>query len=179
MKSTTLLCLPLLLWQLVAGQIYPHLSFMLFSNHSYIDLSLIGENDDNNILQCSTDLITCCSSTQGDYRGDWYYPNGEKLQFSSGGADIYQRRDDRVVKLLRRNGDVSPTGIYRCEIPTTAVHNDSNGNTLRDVLYVGLYISGGMPSFALLYTHACMKIDGMSHYVWCMVYKNSAIMGGC
>ena len=38
----------------------------------------------------------------------------------------------------------SPTGIYRCDIPTNDVH-DSDDISVRDTVYVGLYIaSGGM-----------------------------------
>ena len=44
-----------------------------------------------------------------------------------------------VVMLRQRINDVtSPSGIYRCEIPTIAV-NDDVGNALGEWVYIGLY----------------------------------------
>ena len=74
-------------------------------------------------------------SQEGNHRGQWYLPDG---QLVTGGddVDIYQRNRSRVVDLRRRNDATSPTGIYRCEIPTIAV---SEGESV----YVGLYTSEG------------------------------------
>ncbi|CAI8038512.1 hypothetical protein GBAR_LOCUS21472, partial [Geodia barretti] len=36
----------------------------------------------------------------------------------------------------------SPTGIYRCDIPTVAVHDDTD-ISVRDTVYVGLYTASG------------------------------------
>ena len=36
-----------------------------------------------------------------------------------------------------------PSGIYRCEIPTNAVH-DNNDISVRESVYVGLYATGGI-----------------------------------
>ena len=48
------------------------------------------------------------------------------------------RGDKRVG--LRRNHGTSPTGIYRCDISTNAVHDDDI--SVRDTVYVGLYTGG-------------------------------------
>ena len=37
---------------------------------------------------------------------------------------------------------MGPSGIYRCDIPTVAVHDD-NDLSVRETVYVGLYASGG------------------------------------
>ena len=121
----------------VQCQTAPYVSFMdqTLPDHSYVDISEVGVTSDN--VQCHTDLDTCCSNDQGPHRGDWYFPNGDRLQFSDDLA-IVQRRQDRTV-LIRRNSGTEPTGIYHCDIPTNAVHN----NGMRETVYVGLYTSTG------------------------------------
>ena len=95
-------------------------------------------------VQCITDLGTCCSGNQGIHRGDWYFPNGTRLPFS-GRGDIFEQRVAGRVDLRRRNNaNSSIVGIYRCDIPTLAVHDDTD-TSVRDTVYVGLYTgSGGM-----------------------------------
>ena len=128
----TLLCL------VHCQQTYPYVSFMdqNLTNHSYVDLSLVGNGrDGSDSVQCHTDLSTCCSGSQGSYRGDWYFPDGTRLPFS---GDIYEGRGAQRVD-LRRTSSPEPTGIYRCDIPTNAVHHDTNTSVVRDTVYVGLY----------------------------------------
>ena len=108
-------------------------------NHTYVDLTLVGRfergSDD---VQCHTDLVTCCSKSQGADRGDWYFPNGVRLQFNFGPVDIYESRTAQRVVLHRRNNSAT-SGIYRCTIETNAVNNDDG----RETVYAGLYASGG------------------------------------
>ena len=139
-----LLCLISALME-VHSQTIPYVSFMgtNLPNHSYVDLTLVGTAAGSSV-QCHTDLSTCCSAAQGPDRGDWYFPNGDRLQFSNGPDDIYeQRRAQRVDLRRRNNGDTS--GIYRCIIDTNAV-NDDDG---RETVYAGLYASGGEYTEAL------------------------------
>ena len=137
------LLLLILLWSPVEvhSQTVPYISFMgeNLPNHSYVELSLVGNAVDDSV-QCHTDLNTCCSSAQGADRGDWYFPSGGRLQFT---GDIYESRQCQRVDLHRsNNGDTS--GIYRCAIETIAVHSDDNSDTTtRETVYVGLYAIGG------------------------------------
>ena len=115
----------------------PYLTFMgsNMPNHSYVDLNRMGTAE-NNILQCYTDLSTCCSAAQGRHRGDWYFPNGKRLPLN--GYVLFEGRGTkRAVVYYSGNGSIS--GIYRCDIETTAV-NDNSGS---ESLFVGLYTSGG------------------------------------
>ena len=125
----------------IHSQTVPYVSFMgtNLTNHSYVDLTLVGNSlNGSDSVQCHTDLITCCSEAQGADRGDWYFPNGNRLQFSGDPGDIYEHRQAQLVNLRRRNnGDTS--GIYRCSIETNAVNDDDGQETV----YVGLYTSGG------------------------------------
>ena len=138
--ASLLLCLLSALVE-VHSQTVPYVSFMgtNLSNHSYVDLTLVGSaGDGNNSVQCHTDLSTCCSGAQGPDRGDWYFPDGNRLQFSVDGGDIYKFRRAQRVDLRRRNSG-STSGMYHCTIPTNAVI----GGDGRENVYVGLYTSGG------------------------------------
>ena len=140
--------LPLsLLWSLVevSSQLtFPYVSFMgqTLANHSYVDLSLVGhDSSGSDSVQCHTDLNTCCNNTQGVHRGDWYFPNGNRLPFP-GSGDIFESRGAQRVDIRHRNSATSPVGIYRCDIPTIAV-NDDDSTSVRDTIYVGLYTASG------------------------------------
>ena len=137
MKIVLLLAL-LSLVEVHCQQTFPYVSFMgqTLADHSYVDISQVGTGSAG--VLCHTDLQTCCSGTQGPHRGDWYFPNGDALQFSSSGEDIFQNRGNQIVELRRRNNANGPTGIYHCDIETVAA---VNGNGIRETVYMGLYNS--------------------------------------
>ena len=151
MKATLLCVLLCLLWSLVEVQSqteYPYISFMgnNLSNHSYVDLSLVGgdpiSSGDSDTVQCHTDLMTCCRNVQGIHRGDWFPPGSDtRLDFSNdawGCTCMYEDRQAQVVHIRRRNNADGPSGIYRCVIATNAVHDDSD-QSVGETVYVGLY----------------------------------------
>ena len=148
MRATVMSVLLCLLSALVEvhSQTVPYVSFMgtNLSNHSYVNLTLVGRPEDGgDSVQCHTDLSKCCNRTQGDDRGDWYFPNGDRLQFNDDPGDIYEVRVAQQVDLRRRNNSAT-SGIYRCTVETNAVHsNDSSDTTTRETVYAGLYASGG------------------------------------
>ena len=123
-------------------QTYPCVTFLgtTIPSHGYVDLSQVGDDDStgSDSVQCHTDLNTCCSGDQGPHRGDWYFPDGTRLPYT---GDIYEDRNAQRVDLRRRNNANLPVGIYRCDIPTNAVHNDDT--SVRDTVYVGLYTASG------------------------------------
>ena len=136
-----------LFWSLVevnSQLTFPYVSFMSepLAYHSYVDFSLIGRTGIESV-QCHTDLSTCCSSGQGIHRGDWYFPNGNRLPFGSGPDDIYQHRDHQRVD-LRRKSSTSPSGMYRCDIATVELHDNTTTQLTRSRVYVGLYANGGL-----------------------------------
>ena len=133
-----------LLWSLVEvhSQTFPYVSFkgQTLANHSYVDFSLVGHMRTNSdSVQCHTDLTTCCSGGQGFHRGDWYFPNGDRLQFV---YYIYQSRNNQRVDLCRSSA-TSPTGMYYCDIATVDVHDNETTQLTRKRVYVGLYAYGG------------------------------------
>ena len=144
---SVLLCL--LLWSLVevhSQTEFPYISFMgeTLPNHSYVNLTLVGGprlNDGDHSVQCHTDLMTCCSGGQGRHRGDWFFPNGDRLPFFRPNVGIHEQREAQRVEIRRNNND-SRSGIYQCTIPTDAVHDESD-LSVRETVYVGLYATGG------------------------------------
>ena len=163
------LLLGLLCWPLVNSQPAPYVSFrgQTLANHSYVDINLVGDDySGSDSVQCITDLSTCCSGTSGPYRGDWYFPNGTRLPFSDRG-DIYENRRAQRVDLHRRNA-ISPVGIYRCDIPTDAVHDRIGYNSVRDTIYVGLYTASGGMFYSNTGTHkAYVCVGGL--FTWTSV----------
>ena len=137
-----------LFWSLAHSQRVPYVSFMgqTLANHSYVDISLVGRPDvpdGGEGVQCITDLATCCTSSDGSHRGDWHFPDGTRLPFNAPNVDTYETRVSQGVDIRRLYSDAnSPTGIYRCDIPTNAIHDDSD-ISVRDTVYVGLYTGSG------------------------------------
>ena len=153
------LCLLLSLVE-VHSQTAPYISFRgeTLPNHAYVNLSLVGnEFSGGDSVMCHTDLNTCCTGAQGSHRGNWYFPDENRLSFSSDGGDIYEFRDAQRVHLRRRNFATSPSGIYHCLIPTLAVHDDI---AIGDSAYVGLYATGGMASISYI-----LQIEGLRNRV--------------
>ena len=118
---------------------YPYVSFKgnNLTNHSYVDFTQVGSDttDPGDVLRCYTDLTSCCSSAEGNDRGDWHFPNKTRLPFRSGG-DIYKFRTSQQVYLGRKNNALPPSGIYYCRI---AVQDDSRLSKV----YLGLYPPSG------------------------------------
>ena len=142
-----------LLWSLVEvhSETAPYVSFMgeNLPNHSYVGLSALGNINSGNEVVCHTDLSTCCNPGVGPDRGDWYFPNGDRLPFP-GNHLLVERRAFQRVELYRGIGSVSsiPSGIYCCSIETRVVN--SADNTARETVYVGLYDSGGDHSIIII-----------------------------
>ena len=138
MDSRFLFALILLCGLEVKSQTFPYATFATgagLPNHSYVDLGTVGTHFSDN-LRCHTDLGTCCN---GPHRGQWFFPDGVALQTD---GDIYVFEKPQRVELRRANSTNSPTGIYRGEIPTNAVHDDADFS-VRATVYVGLYTSAG------------------------------------
>ena len=174
MKSTLLCVLLCLLWSLVEVQSqteYPYIFFRrtILPNHSYVNLSRVGENRTKSTLQCHTDLSTCCRRQPNGIpgRGDWFAPGSDtRLPYGSEHKPngIYEDRQSQVVHLRRRLYRIvnDTTGIFRCVIPTNAVHDDSDAS-VGETVYVGLYTGeGGTCTYlnnTLVYTTLCpMKV---------------------
>ena len=128
-------------------QTVPYVSFgvagQALANHSYVNLSTVGSAGDNSdSVVCHTDLSTCCYSGQGIHRGDWYFPDGTILPFIGPSVPIGFGRAAQIAVIRRTNGATGPTGIYRCDIPTVAVHHPTD-LSVGETVHVGLYPANG------------------------------------
>ena len=105
-----------LLWSLVevhSQTTAPYISFRgnTLVNHSYVDFSEVGQAADrSDSVRCRSELDMCCSGTEGDLRGDWFFPSGETLPYP-GAGDPFEGRGAQTVD-LRRTTALSPSGIY-------------------------------------------------------------------
>ena len=100
-----------------------------------------------------------------------YFPDGTtRLPFATTDVDTFQSREYQRVELHRRNNANSPVGIYCCSIPTFAVHHPTD-RSVRDTVYVGLYIGIGMSLLphallAMLVTLAAQQSQLISLLLW-------------
>ena len=165
-KATLLCVLLCLVWSLVEVQAqteYTYISFMrtTLSNHSYVNLSRVWDNSGFNTLKCHTDLETCCRKQSNGIpgRGDWFAPGSDtRLPFGKDPGKIYEDRQHQVVHLKRRHSATGPNGIYRCVIPTNAVHNDGDPS-VGETVYVGLYYGNGGGIYMIVcYSPLCPMI---------------------
>ena len=144
-----------LLWSLVEvhSQTAPYLTFMgeTLPNHSYVDLSALGEleNEDDHVV-CHSDLTSCCGGSGQNDRGYWYFPNGDVLPGAAGtsAADnpIVLMRTLLLVSLIRGTGPGdAPSGLYRCIIETNVINGQDKSpeGITGETLYVGVYSTGG------------------------------------
>ena len=143
LSVSSLFLLLLFLVEVHSQQTFPYVSFNrtgpALADHSYVDLSTVGSASDNSdSVVCHTDLGTCCT---GPHFGDWYFPDGNRLPFTGPTVPIGLGRTAQIA-IIRRTTATGPTGIYRCDIPTAAVHSDTD-ISVRDTVYVGLYTADG------------------------------------
>ena len=114
-----------------AGEITFSLNGTKYLNNSLVTLEDIGEND--TALLCMTDLTPCCrpphTGTNGTVLGNWFFPNGSRVNNKGVQLDFYRDREQMVVRMNRRRGGVN--GIYRCEIPDLT--------NITQTVYIGVY----------------------------------------
>ena len=112
--------------------VYFELKGQVLANNSVVIIDTIGENND--ALLCMTNKESCCG-TLPNRLGEFYYPNGDQVPIRKLGQGFYRNRGDQLIRLNRRNGIMSPTGSYSCEIP------DEDGVTQK--IFVNLAIAQG------------------------------------
>ena len=148
-----------LLWSLVEVHSQtppaPYLTFMgeTLPDHSYVDLSALGDIDnENDYVVCHTDLTSCCGGVWLNDRGFWFFPNGDVLPGVGDGSGaatnpIVLMRGLQVARLIRGTGSGdAPSGLYRCIIETVADNDQSSpspDNGIGETVYVGVYSTGG------------------------------------
>ena len=91
-----------------------------------------NRNPGDGVLQCVTDLIDCCgteSGTVSTVHGNWYFPDGRRVEFGDGARFLVNRGPNEVingtqfngsVRLFRRYSAVPERGRFFCELPSAA-----------------------------------------------------------
>ena len=75
-----------------------------------MEFSEVGRaGDGSDSVRCRSELVMCCTSAEGDLRGDWFFPSGGRLPFP-GDGDPFEGRGAQTVD-LRRISALSPSGI--------------------------------------------------------------------
>ena len=86
-----------------------------------------SNNNSNGALLCITDLEDCCASPRA-VRGDWYYPDGSRIEDSGNGFLVNRGPNEVIdgeqfygsVRLFRRFSGAPERGRFRCELPNAA-----------------------------------------------------------
>lgn len=125
----------------------PYISFNgeRLPDHSYLDIRRLGDAaNGSNVLQCHTDLETCCGDSEDmQHTGEWILPNGLVVGPSDARFNVRILSQRIDLAYSAPNSPTSQdTGIFRCSVPTNAI-NDI-GNTARESVYIGLYKGDGM-----------------------------------
>ena len=97
--------------------VYLRQNGIFLANNSAVFISDIGR-EDNSILQCVTDSMSCCTSP--NTAGNWYFPGDERRvpSFSNRATFYRDRGDDGTVNLHRVSNNVMmPTGQFCCVVP--------------------------------------------------------------
>ena len=147
LSVSSLLLLLLFMVEVRSQQTLPYVSFssmgQALANHSYVNLSTVGSAGDNSdSVVCHTDLESCCSGGQGIHCGSWSFPDGTPLPSIGDSVPLGSGRTAKIAVIRRTGGATGPIGIYRCDIPTNAVHHPTD-ISVGETVYVGLYPADG------------------------------------
>ena len=129
------------------GVIIPNGSFldiddiMYTAPHSCCNDLPSNTNPRDEALLCVTDLVDCCESPH-TVRGDWYYPNGHRVEFNPGIAVTFRaNRGPNVfngqqfygsVRLFCKYSNPPERGRFHCELPSAA------NPTVNQILYANI-----------------------------------------
>ena len=99
----------------------------IIANNSYVAADQIGSNEDD-AFNCLTDKKSCCRSSDGTRAGEWYFPNGTKVDIQGPRKDMqnisyfYRNRGPSVVRLISVENP-SERGQFFCEVPDSQDEN--------------------------------------------------------
>ena len=76
-----------------------------------------NKSDPGSSVLCVTTNVNarCCRNADGGSQGEWYLPNGTRLRYAPD-TNFYRIRYTQQVRLYRRNGAISPTGVFTCAV---------------------------------------------------------------
>ena len=148
------------------------LNGIVYGTNSIVSLTEIGEG--RNALLCITNKTDCCGGTEPKTTRQWYFPNGTQVKINGIGDSIYRDRGLSIVRLNRRHNTTSPTGVFRCIIPTSTglinirigIYHDGQG--ILFTLYFSIHhhhhcTTVGVPSItSFTFSRSSMSLNCMS-----------------
>ena len=132
----------------------------------------IGEGGD--ALLCMIEQPVCCqylyTGAIDDDRGNWYFPNGTRINSSGDSLDFNRTSGQVVVRLNRRQGRVP--GIYHCEIP-----NEMN---VTQNIYIGVYNASTGEWYMYIPATVFILLKETKAYCTCnlLIYHCSVVIWG-
>lgn len=133
---------------IIGGDLY----FMLngqriaYNSERAVNIRDIGTGE--NALLCVTDRPSCCSGS--GRAGEWYYPDGRRVNIEGAGEDFYRNRGNRVVRLNRVRNVLVPTGRYHCQVPDVT---GTTQNIFISITGEPLYTTNGLIPRLSFYEH--------------------------
>ena len=121
----------------------------------------IGSSDDAALL-CNTNHKPSGDSNSG---GDWFAPNGTRVDHSGAISGFTRNRAPMVVRLKKIMG-TQPEGIYKCSINDAA--------STRQTIFVGLYNSGRGMDFSNTQLHSFIRHH--LFYCFCIIHRKCHII---
>ena len=110
--------------------LYFTLNGMVYLPGDTVLITAIGDSgtDPDSSLVCVTSNVNmnCCRGSDGGNVGEWYFPSGAivpRRNSDASSANFTRRGFTHQVQLNRRNGAISPTGIYECRVPDSGAGN--------------------------------------------------------
>ena len=92
-------------------------------------IGVSGTDADSSLVCVTSNVNTqCCRESDGGNLGEWYFPNGAMVprNIAAPSADFTRSGFTHLVRLNRRNGAMSPTGMYECRVPDSGAANASD-----------------------------------------------------
>ena len=124
-------------------------------------ISDIGYTDDTALL-CNTNHKPSGDSSSG---GDWFAPNGTRVDHLGTISGFTRNRAPMVVRLKKIMG-IQPEGIYKCSINDAA--------STRQTIFVGLYNSGRGIDFSNTQLHSFIRQHVF--YCFCIIHRKCHII---
>ena len=111
---------------------YLSLNGDIIPNNGYVVISDIGSTDDTSLICHTNHPATLGSSENPHSGGDWFAPDGTRVN-DNNVPGFKRNRGPMIVRLLRNTDPDPPSeGIYQCRLMTAE-------KTAFTFIYVGLY----------------------------------------
>ena len=90
-----------------------------------------GDNPGSSLVCNTTNVnMNCCRTMDGGSRGEWYLPDRTMIN-NNQDTNFRRTRYAQQVRLYRKSGAMSPTGVFTCEVPNNMANTMPHTATIR------------------------------------------------